>query len=745
MADPAKSELEGVAMETEGEEVVDVESDVEVTCYCGKGRDGLMYFCDGCKQWFHSGCLKTNRPSCLEGDNFFRFTCARCDEKGQEGFERVRLTWQQVVVLTMYNLQLAGRGKKGYFRWKEDICSFIEKNWTLLLGDRKKTSTWWSTVAGVLSVGNHQVFRSGAREFNEPAWWGLIENKPPVYWPENSGEAPPKQVFKRPRRDMFEPTIRVEGLRCRKKQMSIQSAMEIKEKRSRTLEAKDIRKAKKGTSVSPQAGSTSSDTSPNVSREDLATPTPTPSDDLVSEFSETEMFAGLDSRSACSTPLSGFLTERDLRPDETLPEAILSDDADLELDPGIELPPSNLFSSPTPPPATPLEGEGGKETKKASTEESEEGESEGEEEQKVKEEVVEKEEEVEDEKSGVKKKKEEDEEEKEEPKKPRYVAMSLYEERQLLRHLNAHLSAVDNIPQARRLRRKLLVRQMKRERGLPLFDMDAAVAASIQEATGTTNTTDGAWPEPFSPSRIQGLVSRSSGDFRILDRFQSRAHTVKAQGQQPRTFLNRLVGTDDQMAMQSIISPYTARVLKPYIRRDYESRPLKLRLLLEIQAYTHRKDPTWAAPPPAPIDYCYVRPQHVPTVNALCRQFFWPGIDLSECLQYPDFSVVVLYKKVVIGFSFLVPDVKINEAYVSFVLVHPEWRQAGIGTFMMYHLIQTCMGKDVTLHVSATNPAMMLYQKFGFKVEEFVLDFYDKYYPEDSTECKHAFFLRLRR
>ncbi|KAI8508942.1 Cysteine-rich protein 2-binding protein [Branchiostoma belcheri] len=686
-----------------------------------------MYFCDGCKQWFHSGCLKTNRPSCLEGDNFFRFTCARCDEKGQEGFERVRLTWQQVVVLTMYNLQLAGRGKKGYFRWKEDICSFIEKNWTLLLGDRKKTSTWWSTVAGVLSVGNHQVFRSGAREFNEPAWWGLIENKPPVYWPENSGEAPPKQVFKRPRRDMFEPTIRVEGLRCRKKQMSIQSAMEIKEKRSRTLEAKDIRKAKKGTSVSPQAGSTSSDTSPNVSREDLATPTPTPSDDLVSEFSETEMFAGLDSRSACSTPLSGFLTERDLRPDE---------------------------------------GEGGKETKKASTEESEEGESEGEEEQKVKEEVVEKEEEVEDEKSGVKKKKEEDEEEKEEPKKPRYVAMSLYEERQLLRHLNAHLSAVDNIPQARRLRRKLLVRQMKRERGLPLFDIDAAVAASIQEATGTTNTTDGAWPEPFSPSRLQGLVSRSSGDFRILDRFQSRAHTVKAQGQQPRTFLNRLVGTDDQMAMQSIISPYTARVLKPYIRRDYESRPLKLRLLLEIQAYPHRqrktKDPTFSVlcgfsdvkrregpymgrPPPAPIDYCYVRPQHIPTVNALCRQFFWPGIDLSECLQYPDFSVVVLYKKVVIGFSFLVPDVKINEAYVSFVLVHPEWRQAGIGTFMMYHLIQTCMGKDVTLHVSATNPAMMLYQKFGFKVEEFVLDFYDKYYPEDSTECKHAFFLRLRR
>lgn len=53
--------------------------------------------------------------------------------------------------------------------------------------------------------------------------------------------------------------------------------------------------------------------------------------------------------------------------------------------------------------------------------------------------------------------------------------------------------------------------------------------------------------------------------------------------------------------------------------------------------------------------------------------------------------------------------------------------------------------KDITLHVSATNSAMILYQKFGFKPEEFLLDFYNKYMPEDSKECKHAFFLRLRR
>lgn len=63
----------------------------------------------------------------------------------------------------------------------------------------------------------------------------------------------------------------------------------------------------------------------------------------------------------------------------------------------------------------------------------------------------------------------------------------------------------------------------------------------------------------------------------------------------------------------------------------------------------------------------------------------------------------------------------------------------------MYNFFQSCMGKDVTLHVSATNPAMNLYHKFGFKVQEFVVDFYDKYFTADSTQCKHAFFMRLTR
>lgn len=120
-------------------------------------------------------------------------------------------------------------------------------------------------------------------------------------------------------------------------------------------------------------------------------------------------------------------------------------------------------------------------------------------------------------------------------------------------------------------------------------------------------------------------------------------------------------------------------------------------------------------------------------------------VAVTECLQYPDFSCVVLYKKLVVGFAILVPDVGCNEAYISFFVTRPEWRKSGIGTFMLYHLIQTCMGKDVTLHVSATNPALILYQKFGFKIEEFIQDFYDKYLPPGPRECRHALFLRLSR
>lgn len=61
---------------------------------------------------------------------------------------------------------------------------------------------------------------------------------------------------------------------------------------------------------------------------------------------------------------------------------------------------------------------------------------------------------------------------------------------------------------------------------------------------------------------------------------------------------------------------------------------------------------------------------------------------VTESLQYPDFSCVVLYKKLIVAFAFLVPDVKHIENYISFVFTRPGWRNCGIAKFMIYHLIQ---------------------------------------------------------
>jgi len=196
---------------------------------------------------------------------------------------------------------------------------------------------------------------------------------------------------------------------------------------------------------------------------------------------------------------------------------------------------------------------------------------------------------------------------------------------------------------------------------------------------------------------------------------------------------------ESEEEVKAILSPFTGRLLKPYIRRDLETKPPKLQLFEELCKSNGRSSRQ------SSIDFCYIRPQLIAPINHLARHFFWPGIDVSESLQYPDFTVVAMYRKVIVGFAFLVPHENQLEAYISFLFTHPEWRRAGIAKFMLYHLVQSCLGKDITLHVSANNHAVMLYQIFGFKVEERILNFYDKYLPANSTECKHALFMRLTR
>ncbi|RVE76760.1 hypothetical protein OJAV_G00012320 [Oryzias javanicus] len=708
----------------------------------GWACEDMSFYCERCHKWTPAAQLRGEQPSYLKGDNFFKFTCCSCSEDGKESFERMRLTWQQVVMLAMYNLSLEGTGRQGYFRWKEDICAFIGRHWNFLLGTRKKTSTWWSTVAGCLSVGSPAFFRSGAQEFGEPGWWKLVQNRPPTLRPEPDKSGARTKASK----PVLDPIITVEGLRRRGARNPVESAMQLKEKRSRTQEAKDIRRAQKE-AAGGYADRSASSTPVKLGggRGGGAGRRP----DLVLERGEVIDFSSLSSSdrtpltspspspspdfSAPGTPASqsatpSLLSEADLIPDAMPPQALFHDDEEMDgmIDPGMEY-------APPPSAARKKVCHAPPRIKREADSEEDDG-----------------------------PEREEDYEEpggrKDAPSPcsagaerrrapadgaagPRCVAVSLYEERLLLRRLDACPLALAVTPQARRLRRKLLVRQAQRQRGLPLLDVDRAVSAALSLVGGIYGAAEAG---PHAGGGAEEKHRTSSRELQILDRFQTRTSGRRGVPLHSVSFWHRLMGAEGG-SEQSIKSPYTSRVLKPFIRRDYESRPPKLRLLAEIRAHPHRKEAGWTPEADAPIDYCYVRPSHIPSVNSMCQLGFWPGVDLSECLQYPDFSVVALYKKVVIGFGFMVPDVKYNEAYISFLLVHPEWRRAGVGTFMIYHLIQTCMGKDVTLHVSASNPAMLLYQKFGFKAEEYILDFYDKFYPVDSTECRHAFFLRLRR
>jgi ribosomal protein S18 acetylase RimI-like enzyme len=143
----------------------------------------------------------------------------------------------------------------------------------------------------------------------------------------------------------------------------------------------------------------------------------------------------------------------------------------------------------------------------------------------------------------------------------------------------------------------------------------------------------------------------------------------------------------------------------------------------------------------------------VPQLNRLLSQFFWPSIDITESADYPDYSIVAVYNRwLIVGAALLDPD-----GYLSHFFVRPDWSGASIGTRLLQFLLHSAPPRDITLHVSATNPAMLLYNRFGFKPEQYILNHYDKWLrmAEQSEECRvrsvvlpysrHAFLMRLRR
>lgn len=838
-----------------------------IHCYCStQTKETSMLQCVKCKRYFHMNCLRTGKPSPLEGDIFFQLVCEVCCADG-ENVIRQQIPWLQVVILALYNLPLSSSGKNGFFRWKEHICTFIDKHWLTFFGSsRKKTHTWHGTVAGTLSQGCPLYFTSGTNTLKASGWWKLSEHKPPAL--DTLSQQKPN---KRYRIDKEQLPLKIGGLRSRRNKTSIQSAIELRAKRDTLQEAKEIRSGKKCSKTSPMqapppppppppppttlvpltqkaleafshcSGQSRGEADELYSPETSVSEPPSSSRLGNQSFEFASDLTDQSSQMSFSSTRSDiWLTDRDLMAGNHLPILLMKEDAqedddDLEIDPcAISPPPTPVhdeqslsitdtlpnmedimshISEPVPVTATSqkqdlsfgslltkiksepvfetscsgnsvqstdmdfsstcvkVEGnvldEHDKGTDPVSDNEqpstfftqdvntsSMDMTTEIKSESKIEntcssdddmqsEGIVDNSQSQEAPLNEVRShwKQQHLTSEEKFPGK-NLLPFTVYEEKQLLKKLKSYGSMLESHHILCRLKRKLIVQQQKYERGLPVFDLDAVV----NQLTGSKRDLYGMdeikhEQENLDQSNMP-MYRMQRGNACILDRYHNPAAEV--QQQQQVAFITRLIGTEDDQ-LQPVHSPYTSRLLKPFIRRDYETEPPKLKLLKEIQGYPYRSSSEKPVVRQAPIDYCYVRPQHIPSINTLCRQFFWPGIDVSGCLQYPDFSCVALYRKLVIGFAFMVPDVKYNEAYISFIFTHPEWRGSGIACFMLYHLIQTCRGKDVTLHVSASNPAMLLYQKFGFKQEEFILDFYDKYFPAEAKDSRHAFFLRLRR
>uniref|UniRef100_H2Z2D5 N-acetyltransferase domain-containing protein n=1 Tax=Ciona savignyi TaxID=51511 RepID=H2Z2D5_CIOSA len=681
------------------------------------------------------------------GDNYFSFTCSSCSG-GKELYVRMKVTWLQVVSLALYNLAQTSMGKQGYFKWKEDICLFIDTHWESFFGQTKKKTTQWScTVGSILSLGNPQHFQSGFGVFTDSGWWRLLDpTRAPEYVPGAAITSTPsmKMSFCLTSHAMMFITF----CRMQTEKNPLHVIMIVVEimSRSKTLTFhKQISKNKLLELsifyfwhklinhsnnylclflLSPQTHKLT-----YIAQETTANEQKTPVDSPLSNVVGEPPSQPSSPCTSVSSAESKIMVKKEVKIDSTLPLVALSDDdsdADSIFTDFGKKDDATSYANHTGELGIVRFGERVKEDGKKKENKTQENNVENDSEN------------LEQTYTPMKSLKYRDKKLEQNTAVKGFLIrpLNLYEERKLLKRLLNNKSVDDDVA-ARRLRRKLIVRQKQRQLGVSVFNFDEMVRRlhNMEQNLQLPQLNN----QFFNPAM-------QDGEHRILDRFLSSDPKLYGIGEARRSFKQKLIGADERPSdQQLIVSPYTRRLLKPFIRRDYETRPPKLQVLNEIVQQRHKSEPTWQEEPAAPIDYCYVRPHHVPTINAMCRHFFWPGVDLSESLQYPDFSVVALYKKMVIGFGFLVPDVAFNETYISFLLVHPDWQQAGIGTFMLYHLMQTCMGKDVTLHVSASNPAMLLYQRFGFKPERFDANFYDKYMAPDDQECAHAFFMRLRR
>ena len=80
------------------------------------------------------------------------------------------------------------------------------------------------------------------------------------------------------------------------------------------------------------------------------------------------------------------------------------------------------------------------------------------------------------------------------------------------------------------------------------------------------------------------------------------------------------------------------------------------------------------------------------------------------------FEIIIINDSIPIGRLYM--NESGDDMRIMDIALLPEFRNRGIGSTIMHHIIQTSekLKKAVSLHVEYNNPALRLYEKLGFKI-----------------------------
>lgn len=128
-------------------------------------------------------------------------------------------------------------------------------------------------------------------------------------------------------------------------------------------------------------------------------------------------------------------------------------------------------------------------------------------------------------------------------------------------------------------------------------------------------------------------------------------------------------------------------------------------------------------------------------INRLSFKTPWSRESLIKELDDNSFARYVVAKKdgLVLGYGGL--WIIVDEAHVTNIAVHPEYRGIGIGNMLMDAMIDICrleLVVGITLEVRASNVAAQnLYKKFGFVQEGIRKGYYEDNHEDALILWKH--------